>query len=208
VHDLTWGVVVDHARQRHEHLAVQTARVAAEYADRGVVAMGLGGDERYPPAPFANAFAIAREAGLWSVPHAGEVAGPDSIRDALRYLLADRIGHGIRVLEDTSLTAEMAHRGVPLEVCVTSNVATKTVSSIPDHPIRRLINAGLTVTLASDDPAMFGAWLSEDYDQLRRHHDFDDNELATLARNSVAASFAAEQRKSELLSRVDGWIRF
>jgi aminodeoxyfutalosine deaminase len=149
--------------------AEQTVRYAAAYRDRGVVAVGLGGSEaEYPPAPYARAFAIARDGGLASVPHAGEAAGPESIRSALDTLAADRIRHGFRAAEDPGLVRELADRGVVLDVCPVSNLRTGVVDSLAEHPLPALVAAGVACSVSTDDPAMFGTDLSADYAAARQ----------------------------------------
>jgi aminodeoxyfutalosine deaminase len=143
--------------------AEQTVRYAAKYRDRGVVGVGLGGLEaEYPPEPYEPAFALAREEGLASVPHAGEVAGPPSVRGALEALGADRIRHGIRAVEDGGLLREIADRQVVLDVCPISNLRTRAVASLDDHPLPQLLAAGAICSISTDDPAMFGTDLSRD----------------------------------------------
>jgi aminodeoxyfutalosine deaminase len=141
-----------------------TARHAVAYRDRGVVAVGLGGPEaEYPPEAFARAFDITRDGGLGSVPHAGEAAGPASVRGALDSLRADRIRHGIRASEDPGLLRELAARGMVLDVCPISNVRTGVVGSLSEHPLPELTAAGIPCSVSTDDPAMFGTDLGADY---------------------------------------------
>ncbi|HSR82556.1 MAG TPA: adenosine deaminase [Streptosporangiaceae bacterium] len=145
-------------------VAEETAAYAVKYADRGIVGIGLGGSEaEYAPEPYERAFAIARSGGLGSVPHAGEVAGPESVRGALDVLHADRLRHGIRAIEDPGLVRELAARGTVLDVCPISNVRTRAVASLAEHPLPALIGAGVTCSVSTDDPAMFGTDLSADY---------------------------------------------
>src|SRR5262249_50740191 len=149
------GLVLDVVRGFSPEVAQRTLEVALRHRQLGVVALGLGGFEAgNPPQRFADVFQRAKDAGLHAVPHPGEAAGPESIRGALESLGAERIGHGIRALEDPSLVAELRARAIPLEVCVTSNVRTGVVPSIVMHPLPKLLEAGLTVTLNSDDPSM------------------------------------------------------
>jgi aminodeoxyfutalosine deaminase len=130
-----------------------------------VLGIGLGGLEaEYPPEPYAPAFALARELGLASVPHAGEVAGPASVRGALEELGADRVRHGVRVVEDTGLLREVADRRIVLDVCPISNLRTRVVSSLEEHPLPKLLAAGARCSISTDDPAMFGTDLGRDYD--------------------------------------------
>jgi aminodeoxyfutalosine deaminase len=157
--DLYWGMDPDDA--------ADAARKAVAYSDRGVVGLGIGGAEgTCPPEKYAKAFAIARDGGIGSVPHAGEGAGPDSVRAALDSLGADRIRHGIRAVEDPSLVSELADRGIVLDVCPTSNLRTKVVANLADHPLPSLLRAGAGCSVSTDDPAMFGTDLSQEYSLL------------------------------------------
>jgi aminodeoxyfutalosine deaminase len=145
--------------------AEQVVRYSAKYRDRGVVGVGLGGLEaEYAPEPYEPVFDLARELGLASVPHAGEVAGPPSVRGALEGLGADRIRHGIRAAEDPGLLREIADRRIVLDVCPISNLRTRAVSTLDDHPLPHLVAAGARCSISTDDPAMFGTDLSHDYD--------------------------------------------
>ncbi len=146
--------------------ALTTARYAVKYRDRGVVGIGLGGlpEEGYPPEPYAEAFALAREGGLASVPHAGEGAGPESIRGALEALGADRIRHGVRAVEDPELVAELAARGIVLDVCPISNLLLGVVPSLEAHPLPQLVGAGVRCSISTDDPAIFDTDLTRDYE--------------------------------------------
>jgi aminodeoxyfutalosine deaminase len=140
------------------------ARYSARYAERGVVGIGLGGLEaQYPPEPYAPVFALAKAEGLGSVPHAGEVAGPESVRGALDALQADRIRHGFRAIDDESLVEELAERGVVLDVTPISNVRTGAVTSLAEHPLPRLVSAGVRCSISTDDPAMFDTDLGREY---------------------------------------------
>jgi aminodeoxyfutalosine deaminase len=141
-----------------------TARHAIAYRDRGVVGLGLGGLEAdFPPDPYAPAFAVARDGGLPAVPHAGEAAGPASIRAALDVLHAVRIRHGITAVEDPALVADLAARGVVLDVCPISNLRTGVIASLAAHPLPALVAAGIACSISTDDPAMFGTDLTADY---------------------------------------------
>jgi aminodeoxyfutalosine deaminase len=145
--------------------ALTTVRYAIRYRDRGVVGIGLGGPEaEHPPEPYAPAFDLARSEGLASVPHAGEHAGPESIRGALDALGARRIRHGIRATEDPALLHELAERRIVLDVCPISNVRTRAVPSLAEHPLPELVAAGAVCSISTDDPAMFGTDLSKEYD--------------------------------------------
>jgi aminodeoxyfutalosine deaminase len=150
-------------------IAELTARHAVAHRDRGVVGLGLGGPEaEYPPEPYAPAFALARDGGVASVPHAGEAAGPASVRGALDALGAVRIRHGIRAAEDPVLLAELAERGTVLDVCPVSNLRTGVVASLAEHPLPALAAAGIACSVSTDDPAMFGTDLAIDYAAARQ----------------------------------------
>jgi aminodeoxyfutalosine deaminase len=138
------------------------ARYAVAYRERGVVGLGVGGLE-YPSEPFARAFALARDGGVGSVPHAGELAGAAPVRTALEGLAADRIRHGIRAIDDPGLVRELAGRGTILDVCPLSNLRTGAVASLDEHPLPRLVAAGVRCSISTDDPAMFDTDLSRDY---------------------------------------------
>ena len=156
--------------------AAELVQHAARYRERGVVGVGLGGLEaEFPPEPYQPVFALARELGLASVPHAGEVAGPASVRGALEELGADRLRHGIRAVEDPGLLREIADRRVVLDVCPISNLRTRAVPSLEAHPLPRLIAAGARCSISTDDPAMFGTDLSRDHEAARSlgHHPRD-----------------------------------
>jgi aminodeoxyfutalosine deaminase len=143
--------------------AEEVVRWSARYRDRGIVGVGLGGLEaEFPPEPYEPAFALARGLGLASVPHAGEVAGPPSIRGALEELGADRIRHGIRAVDDPGLLREVADRRIVLDVCPISNLRTRAVASLEEHPLPKLVAAGARCSISTDDPAMFGTDLSRD----------------------------------------------
>jgi aminodeoxyfutalosine deaminase len=165
LHGVEFRLTPDIPRGFPLELAEVTARYAIRYRDRGVVGIGLGGLEaEFPPEPYAPAFALAREGGIASVPHAGEVAGIPSIRGALEELGADRIRHGIRAVEDPGMVRELAGRGTVLDVCPISNLRTGAVRSLADHPLPQLVEAGVRCSLSTDDPAMFDTDLGREYE--------------------------------------------
>jgi aminodeoxyfutalosine deaminase len=154
--DIPRGFTLDEARA--------TVEWSARYRDRGVVGVGLGGLEaEFPPEPYEDVFAHAKSLGLGSVPHAGEVAGAASVRGALERLQADRLRHGIRAAEDPGLVAELAGRAIVLDVCPLSNLRTGAVRSLEEHPLPRLVAAGVRCSISTDDPAMFDTDLTRDY---------------------------------------------
>jgi aminodeoxyfutalosine deaminase len=165
VHGVEVRLTPDIFRGATSEQAEQVVRYSAKYADRGVVAVGLGGLEaEYPPEPYEGAFALAGSLGLGSVPHAGEAAGPASVRGALDGLAADRIRHGFRSVEDSGLVTELAGRGIVLDVCPLSNIRTGVVHSLEEHPLPQLVAAGVRCSISTDDPAMFDTDLTRDYE--------------------------------------------
>ncbi len=204
---LSIGLVVAANRTRHPLDARTLARLAAQYAGRGVVGFGLSNDERRgTTTDFAAAFAIAERAGLLLAPHAGELLGPESVRTALDVLHADRLGHGVRVAEDPALLDRLVQRGTALEVCPTSNVALGVYPDLAAVPVPVLLAAGATVALGADDPLLFGSRLSAQYGAVRRAHRLDDRTLAELARMSLRASRAPDDVRSAALADVDAWL--
>ena len=201
------AVVIAANRTRHPLDARTLARLAAQYADRGVVGFGLSNDERRgSTADFAPAFRIARHAGLLLVPHGGELAGPGNVRACLDRLHADRLGHGVRITEDPTLLAEAVQRGVAFEVCPVSNVALGVYTDLASVPLPALLEAGATVALGADDPLLFGSRLTGQYATMRAAHDLSDQQLADLAAMSIRASRAPDSLKHRLLAEVAAWL--
>ncbi|MEV0430777.1 adenosine deaminase [Micromonospora sp. NPDC050495] len=187
--------------------AEQTLRIALEQRPDGLISFGLGGPEIGVPRPqFKPYFDQARAAGLRSVPHAGETTGPETIWDALRELGAERIGHGISAALDPELLAHLAERQIPLEVCPTSNVRTRAVSHIEEHPLPQLVQAGVLVTINSDDPPMFGTTLDNEYAVAARLLDAGPEGIAALARNAVTASFLEPAEQARLSGEIDAYL--
>ena len=204
------GVIVASSRVRHPLDARSLARLAARYAGQGpgqVVGFGLSNDERRGvTADFAPAFAIARRAGLASVPHGGELLGAEHIREVLEHLRPDRLGHGVRSAEDPRVLAEVVRRGVALELCPASNVSLGVYAEDHHVPLRALVDAGATLALGADDPLLFGSRLVAQYEVARHVHGLGDTELAELARGSVRASRATPPTRARLLAGIDAWL--
>ncbi|HEX2253162.1 MAG TPA: adenosine deaminase [Thermoanaerobaculia bacterium] len=195
-----FGVVLRLIPDIVRNMPVERADVTLEWAlanrRRGVVAMGLAGIEaQFPNEPFAEHFARAEREGLHRVAHAGEHAGPESIRSALEVARAERIGHGVRAAEDTALVEELARRGVPLEVCPTSNLCLGVYPSLPAHSFGRLYAAGVRVTVNSDDPPFFDTTLTDEYRKVGETWGYGPAELAGLSLAGVAHSFLPEADK-------------
>jgi adenosine deaminase/aminodeoxyfutalosine deaminase len=181
--------VLDAVRQMGAEEAMKVARLAAERVEQEVVAFGIGGDEALGPVQwFSEVFEFARRSGLHLTVHAGETVGPESVWGALR-LGAERIGHGIRAAEDPALLEWLREKDIPLEICITSNVATGAVAALEQHPVRRIYEAGVPIVLGSDDPAMFQTTLEREYEVAAREFGFTEEELRGIAENGFRYAF-------------------
>ncbi|WP_137993070.1 adenosine deaminase [Streptomyces vilmorinianum] len=186
--------------------AEETARLAVDLHPEGLVSFGLGGPEIGVPRPqFKPYFDRAIAAGLHSVPHAGETTGPQTIWDALNDLRAERIGHGTSAVQDPALLAHLAEHRIALEVCPTSNIATRAVADLDEHPLKEMVAAGVLVTINSDDPPMFGTDLNNEYAVAARLLGLDERGLAALAKNAVEASFLDPVGKARVAAEIDGY---
>ncbi|MER6093939.1 adenosine deaminase [Streptomyces bluensis] len=186
--------------------AEETTRLATTDGLRpeGLVSFGLGGPEIGVPRPqFKPYFDQAIAAGLRSVPHAGETTGPETVWDALTELRAERIGHGTSAAQDPKLLDHLAEQRIALEVCPTSNIATRAVRTLDEHPIKEFVRAGVLVTINSDDPPMFGTDLNNEYAVAARLLDLDEQGLAALAKNAVEASFLDAAGKARITAEID-----
>ena len=178
--------------------ALRIARYAADRSHPYIVGFSMAGDEEnYPPGAYTEAFEIAAGAGLGCTVHAGEWAGPESVRAALE-LPVTRIAHGVRSIEDPSLVEELAEHGVFLECCPTSNVVLGIYPSYEEHPLPRLREAGVRVTLGSDDPPYFGASIGGEYEVCRRYFGFTDGDLRSITRTAIDAAFCEQTLKDRL----------
>jgi aminodeoxyfutalosine deaminase len=186
--EIWWNL--DAIRQFGAEHVMETARLAAEYVGDGAISFGIGGDEVAGPAmQFRDAYRYAKDAGLHLTAHAGETDGPDSIRAALE-IGAERIGHGIRAVDDPELVRRLRDERIPLEVCISSNVKTGAVASLEAHPVRRLFDAEVPLMLNTDDPGVFESSLAEEYAIARRVFGFSGDELAYMERTATRVRFA------------------
>lgn len=186
--------------------ADETARLAVDLRPEGLVSFGLGGPEVGVPRPqFKPYFDRALAAGLRSVPHAGETTGPQTVWDALHDLRAERIGHGTSAPKDPELLAYLAEHRIPLEVCPTSNIATRAVATLDEHPVKEMVAAGVLVTVNSDDPPMFGTDLNNEYAVAARLLELDERGVAGLAKNAVEASFLDPAGKARIAGEIDAY---
>jgi adenosine deaminase len=208
--DIGVAVVVAASRIRHPLDARTLARLAVQYAGDGpgsVVGFGLSNDERRgATAEFGPAFDLARASGLGLFPHAGELLGPTAVETTLVELAPDRIGHGVRAVEDPRVLELVLEAEVGLEVCPGSNVALGVFPSDAEVPLRTIVDSGIPVALGADDPLLFGSRLLAQYETARDVHGFTDTELADLARGSIRMSRAPELVRARLLTAVDDWL--
>jgi adenosine deaminase len=190
------------------HFGVESVEAAARFAVRCghplVTGYGMAGEERFGEVEdYVRAFEIAREAGLGITVHAGELAGWESVRDALDHIRPSRIGHGVRAIENPDLVKRIADEGVVLEVCPVSNVELKVFDGFANHPFPKLKAAGCKVTLSSDDPPYFSTTLKREYDEARRHFGMDDKALLATTRTAIEAAFVEKKTRAALLGKVD-----
>ncbi len=187
--------------------ADDTLRYALDHRPAGLVGFGLGGPETGVPRPqFEPHFTAARAAGLHSLPHAGETTGPETVWDALRVLGAERIGHGTSSASDPALLAHLAEHRIPLEVCPSSNIATRAVATLAEHPLAAFVEAGVVVTINSDDPPMFGTSLNREYEIAADLLGLDERGIADLARTAVDVSFAPDDVRRSLLAEIETYV--
>jgi adenosine deaminase len=189
-------LIADLVRDHGPEQARKTLTQIRAVMDCGIIGIGIGGSEHlYPPEPFANVYESARALGLCTSAHAGEAAGPESIRGAVEALGVDRIGHGIAARQDSSVMALLAERQIPIELCPLSNVATGSIAAIGDHPVRDFWQAGLMLTVNTDDPGMFHNSMVAEFMVLHDVFGFGRDEIRTLILNGVDASWQAADRK-------------
>ena len=199
VPDVEVALIVDVVRDWGPDLAARTLAQACDARQFGVIGIGMGGsDYKFPPEPFKKVYEDARKQGFHLTAHAGESAGPESIWGAISSLHIERIGHGVRAGEDKELLTYLAETQIPLELCPLSNVRTGVVKSIDDHPVRKLFERGLFITINTDDPKMFGNSLAEEYRLLEERLGFSRPELRSLILNAISASWLPGERKTEI----------
>ncbi|MEU1944302.1 MULTISPECIES: adenosine deaminase [unclassified Streptomyces] len=204
---ITTRLIMCFLRDESAESALETFEAARPHLDR-IAAIGLDSAEvGNPPSKFREVYALAREAGLKCVAHAGEEGPPAYVWEALDILGVDRVDHGVRCLEDETLVARLVADRTPLTVCPLSNVRLRVVDRLADHPLPAMLDAGLLVTVNSDDPAYFGGYVGDNYTAVRDALGLDETTLRTLARNSFEAAFLDEETRAAYLKEVDGWTR-
>jgi aminodeoxyfutalosine deaminase len=198
---LLW--IFDAVRHFGPEAAAEVFELAARYREHNVVAIGIGGDERRGPAEwFRDLYKKAADQGLRLTAHAGETTGPESIWSALN-IGAERIGHGLSIAQDPELVEVLAHKQIPVEICLSSNLRTGVCAGFGEHPVKRFFDEGLMVTLNTDDPAMFQTSLCKEYELAMEEFNFSRDQLREIARNSFEASFLPVEKKLRFLQQVD-----
>jgi adenosine deaminase len=196
------SLIVDLVRNLGSENAMKTLYEINEVKDMGIIGIGLGGAEKeYPPELFTDVFEKARNLGFKTTAHAGEAAGPQSIWGAIKKLKVDRIGHGTRAIEDPELLNYLADNQIPVELCPLSNLRTKVIDSIEEHPVRTFIDMGIPVSINTDDPKMFGNSLAEEYQALKDNFNFSDDDIYKIIRNSIHTTWLEENEKSTLINK-------
>jgi adenosine deaminase len=205
------ALIMDFSRDSGVADAAKNLGEVKELKALGVIGVGLGGSEQsYPPEPFAGVYERAWQLGFHTGAHAGEAAGPESIWGAVRSLKVERIGHGTRAIEDETLMRYLAEKQIPLECCPLSNVRTGVVKSIEAHPVKKFFDAGLLVTINTDDPAMFGNSLAQEYQMLEERLGFSRDEVRRVILNGVKASWLSDGRKKLLTDtfvKDENWMK-
>lgn len=196
------SLIVDLVRNLGPENAMKTLNEINEVKDMGIIGIGLGGAEKeYPPELFIDVFEKAREFGFKTTAHAGEAAGPESIWGAIRKLRADRIGHGTRAVEDPELMKYLAANKIPIELCPLSNLRTRVIDSIEDHPVRTFIEIGIPISINTDDPKMFGNSLAEEYQTLRDSFNFSEAAIQNIIRDSIQTTWLDDNEKKILTNK-------
>ena len=203
---ISFGVIMCFLRHLDADDAMATLEQALPYKDK-IIGMGLDSSELgHPPEKFTAVFEKAKSEGFRIVAHAGEEGPPEYVYQALDLLKVDRIDHGNRALEDEALTQRIAKEGIALTVCPLSNLKLRVVDDLKDHPMRKMLAAGLKATMNSDDPAYFGGYMNENFLQLTEALDLTRDEIVTLARNGFEAAFISDEQKQLLMDRLDTYV--
>jgi len=203
-HGVVGRIIVNTVRHHGLDKAIEAAQAAARHPHARVTGFGMAGDEALGAhKDYLRAFEIAVDAGLQCTVHAGEVLGPQSVHDALEVLPVRRLGHGVQSIDDPELVARLAGEGIVLEICPGSNVAIGVYPDFASHPLRRLYDAGVAVTINSDDPPFFWTDIGLEYRQASEQMGFSDAELISMTRNAILAAFVDETTREQLLARLD-----
>ena len=203
-HDIEFKLIFDGPRNFGEEVVMDVFKMASEDKTGRVIGVGLGGDEKnYPPALFENCFNFARSQGLKTIAHAGETAGEQSMNDAINLLHASRLGHAIGISEGSELESLILDREITLDLCPWSNVATRVINQIEDHPMLDYLNRGLPITLNSDDPGLFFSSLTKEFETMVSLYNISAIQLGQLTKNAIDGSFMDINKKQSLTRRID-----
>ncbi|MFZ5517100.1 MAG: adenosine deaminase [Candidatus Zhuqueibacterota bacterium] len=198
------ALIADINRDLGWETGIERLKQIIPFRQAGVIGIGLGGSEQsFPAEPFQQVYRRAKELGFHRVAHAGEAAGPESVWAAIESLHVERIGHGVRAAEDAKLIDYLRESQLPLEVCAGSNMKTGVYKTLRDHPAKFLFEQGLCVTIHSDDPAMFGAWITDEFSMLHKGLDFSLEDIRRLSLNSANAAFLSPGDKAQLIARMN-----
>ena len=194
------GLIVDFVRNHGQDSELRALSEISEVRDLGIIGIGIGGSEKeFPPELFTDLFEKARNLGFRTTAHAGEAAGADSIWKALRYLNVDRIGHGTRAAEDPALLDHLAEHKIPVELCPISNLRTRVISSLDEHPFRTFLERGIPVSINTDDPKMFGNSLAQEYQALAETFNMDDTDICSVIIESIKTTWLEEKEQAKLI---------
>jgi len=212
-----WGIselgvdcnfILDIPRDRSPEEGLHTAEWVCKYSDRSVIALGLGGDERnYPPSRHAVSFAGVRDENIAAIPHAGETLGPESVWEALEICSPRRIGHGVRAIEDEKLVEYLAENEIAIEVCPSSNICLKVYKTMREHPLPLLAEKGVKVTINSDDPAIFGVSLTEEFARIKEAFGFSGNDIRGFLLNAAEAAIVSEEKRKFLSGTINSYFQ-
>lgn len=202
-HGIICRMIIIGVRHLGSEIVEKAAVFAASRPHDLITGFGMAGDERFGQIKdFTRAFDVARDADLGLTIHAGELDGAHSVRDAMEYIRPARIGHGVRAIEDMDLVKEIADKQIVLETCPGSNIALSVFPSLKEHPIKRLKDAGVIITISSDDPPYFKTSLAQDYESVASTFDFNDNEMIGFTKNAIHAAFVDDKIKDKLLAQL------
>ncbi|MDR3627575.1 MAG: adenosine deaminase [Ignavibacteriaceae bacterium] len=202
------NLIADIVRNYGAETSIQRLNQITPYLNKGVIGIGLGGSEKeFPAVLFKEVFIEAKKRGFRTTVHAGEAAGAESVWSAILDLHAERIGHGVRAIEDPKLIGYLLEKQIPLEVCITSNIKTKVFDNLMEHPFDYMYKKGLNVSVNSDDPPMFGADITDELTMLYNKLDYSLNDLKTLTKKAIEASFLETSEKKKYSDKVDNYLK-
>ncbi len=193
-------LIVDLVRDYGQEKEMKTLYEICEVKNHGIIGIGIGGTEhQYPPELFKDLYEQARNFGFYTTAHAGEAAGPESIWGAIQELKVDRIGHGTRAMEDNELMEYLSINKIPIELCPISNLRTRVINSMEEHPVKNYIDMGIPISINTDDPKMFGNSLTEEYNTLKKTFDLSNEDIYNIIINSINTTWLNQNEKEDLV---------